>query len=263
MSSHPIRLSTKNATQLATVGLLATDMDGTVTVGGKFTTQVLQAFQNLQKKPIPALIVTGRSAGWVSGLAAYLPIYGAIAENGGLFYPASGQPPRFLTAISDIPSHRQKLADAFNKLQASFPYLQESTDNPFRITDWTFDVQNIPSQDLPRIAQFCQELGWGFTYSAVQCHIKPAQQDKAAGLQRLLEAEFPNYPRDRMVTVGDSPNDEPLFDPEKFPISVGVANLLPYHERLRHHPTYITAAAEGEGFCELVHYLLSFPSTGA
>lgn len=263
MEPHPIRLSTNNATKLAAICLLATDMDGTITVGGKLTTQVLQAFQNLQKKPIPALIVTGRSAGWVSGLAAYLPVYGAIAENGGLFYPSSGQPPRFLTAIADVSSHRQKLADAFHKLQASFPYLQESTDNPFRITDWTFDVQNIPSQDLPKIEQFCQDLGWGFTYSSVQCHIKPPHQDKALGLQHLLEAEFPDYPRDRIVTVGDSPNDESLFDPEKFPISVGVANLLPYSERLRHHPTYVTVAAEGEGFCELVRYLLSFPSTGA
>ncbi|WP_071515256.1 HAD-IIB family hydrolase [Geitlerinema sp. PCC 9228] len=262
MKRRPLRLSTNNATKLAATCLLATDMDGTLTISGKLTTQVLQAFQNLQKKPIPALIVTGRSAGWVSGLTTYLPVYGAIAENGGLFYPANSHPPRFLTPIADISSHRQKLADAFAKLQARFPYLQASTDNGFRISDWTFDVQNIPPREIPNIQQFCQELGWGFTYSAVQCHIKPPQQDKATGLQCLLAVDFPDCSRDRVLTVGDSPNDESLFDPKKFPLSVGVANLLPYRDRMNHLPTYITAAAEGEGFCELVRYLLSFPSTG-
>jgi len=59
------------------------------------------------------------------------------------------------------------------------------------------------------------------------------------------------------MTVGDSPNDENLFDDRCFPISVGVANVLEYAQQLQYQPVYVTTAAEGEGFCELIQYLIS------
>jgi hypothetical protein len=71
--------------------LIATDMDGTLTQRGKFSPALIQAFENLAEANIQVLIVTGRSAGWVSGLVNYLPIAGAIAENGGLFYQAGNE----------------------------------------------------------------------------------------------------------------------------------------------------------------------------
>lgn len=68
------------------IRLVATDMDGTLTQQGQFTATLWQALEHLAAADIPVLIVTGRSAGWVSGLVNYLPIWGAIAENGGLFF---------------------------------------------------------------------------------------------------------------------------------------------------------------------------------
>jgi hydroxymethylpyrimidine pyrophosphatase-like HAD family hydrolase len=47
-------------------------MDGTLTIAGKFTSQGLQAFEQLATANLPVLLVTGRSAGWVSGLMHYL-----------------------------------------------------------------------------------------------------------------------------------------------------------------------------------------------
>jgi hydroxymethylpyrimidine pyrophosphatase-like HAD family hydrolase len=67
------------------VALVATDMDGTLTAHGRFTPQLLQALGSLAAANIPVLIVTGRSAGWVQAIAHYLPIAGAIAENGGVY----------------------------------------------------------------------------------------------------------------------------------------------------------------------------------
>ena len=93
-------------------------------------------------------------------------------------------------------------------------------------------------------------------YSNVQCHIKPLTQDKAAGLLQVWRDRFPKYKPEQVLTVGDSPNDESLFDANYFPLSVGVANVLDYADQLTHHPAYITTAPEGEGFCELAKYLL-------
>ncbi|RAM49790.1 MAG: HAD family hydrolase [Hapalosiphonaceae cyanobacterium JJU2] len=245
--------------RFSNIRLIATDMDGTLTVTGKFTSKLLQAFEDLATAGIKVLIVTGRSAGWVSGLAAYLPVVGAIAENGGLFYPCDREKPIVLTPIADIVNHRQQLAAAFEKLQTEFPHLQESSDNRFRITDWTFSVAGLSTEEIQTLNHLCQQMNWGFTYSSVQCHIKPWGQDKAVGLLQVLQRYFPQYAPQEIVTVGDSPNDESLFDDRCFPVSVGVANVLEYAQQLQYQPVYVTTAAEGEGFCEFTRYLISSP----
>ncbi|MGB7439592.1 MAG: HAD family hydrolase [Coleofasciculaceae cyanobacterium] len=235
--------------------LIATDMDGTLTEQGKFKASLLQAFEDLLSANIPVIIVTGRSAGWVSGLVSYLPIQGAIAENGGIFYPGDSINPVALSSISNLGIHRQKLAEAYQQLQREFPQIQESEDNCFRLTDWTFNNRDLSVSQLKRLEELCASMGWGFTYSSVQCHIKPASQDKATGLMQVLREYFPDYTTEQIVTVGDSPNDVSLFNPELFPLSVGVANVRDYANQLIYQPAYITKAAEGKGFCELVQYL--------
>lgn len=243
------------ANSLKNVRLVATDMDGTLTQSGKFTPTLLQALERLAAAEIQVLIVTGRSAGWVGSLVNYLPVWGAIAENGGLFYSSQTETPTLLVAIPDLALHRQKLAQTFQRLQADFPQLQASADNRFRLTDWTFDVQGLSLTEIQAINAYCQDQGWGFTYSNVQCHIKPIEQDKATGLRQVLGQYFPDYTPQQVVTVGDSPNDESLFDAEQFPLSVGVANIRHYADQLVHQPTYITPDAEGFGFCQLAHWL--------
>ncbi|MBD2693569.1 HAD family hydrolase [Anabaena catenula] len=249
------------STDLRNIRLVATDMDGTLTNQGKFTSLLLQALENLATAGVKVLIVTGRSAGWVSGLSSLMPVAGAMAENGGLFYPSQHLEPVALTAIPDLAIHRQHLATVFEKLQIQFPQIRESADNRFRVTDWTFDVASLTLNELQNIGNICQEMGWGFTYSNVQCHIKPQGQDKAVGLLQVLHQYFPEYSLEQIVTVGDSPNDESLFNRRYFPLSVGVANVLQYANQLQYQPAYLTTAAEGEGFCELSSYILQSFST--
>ncbi|AFZ59834.1 HAD family phosphatase [Anabaena cylindrica FACHB-243] len=244
------------STEFRDVRLVATDMDGTLTKEGKFTSLLLQALENLATNGIQVLIVTGRSAGWVSGISSLMPVVGALAENGGIFYPSNNLAPISLTPIPDIAKHRQNLARTFEKLQSQFPQLRESSDNQFRLTDWTFDVAALTENELQSLNNICQQMGWGFTYSNVQCHIKPQQQDKAVGLLQVLRQYFPGYSPSQVVTVGDSPNDESLFNQNSFPLSVGVANVIKYAHQLQYQPVYVTTAAEGEGFCELSNWIL-------
>lgn len=241
--------------QLKQVRLIATDMDGTLTHQGKFTATLLQALQELAIANIPVLIVTGRSAGWVNGLVSYLPVVGAIAENGGIAY---FQPDisEMIVPISNLIEHRQKLAQTFADLQTHFPHLEESSDNRFRLTDWTFDIQKLTETDLQFLSDRCQVQGWSFTYSTVQCHIKTLHQDKAIALTHVLQRYFPHLQPDQVLTVGDSPNDESLFNGDRFPLSVGVANVLHYRDRLIHQPAYVTHAAEAEGFCEVARTVI-------
>ena len=249
-------LSTAIANRLSSnIRLIASDVDGTLTEGGKFTPKLITAIESLTQAGIEVILITGRSAGWVQALNNYLPVSGAIAENGGLFYGSTNDSPELLVSIPDIREHRQQLAEVFNRLKSQFPHLKESTDNPFRLTDWTFDVGGLTQSQLQSLAEICHEKNWGFTYSTVQCHIKPQTQDKATGLLKVLSQYFPHLSPENIITVGDSPNDESLFNPEKFPHSVGVANILHYSEYLNDKPAYVTPTEEVNGFCELAELL--------
>ena len=238
-------------TQLRDIRLIATDVDGTLTRDDQFTPELLQAIDQINAKGLLLLLVTGRSAGWVSALNNYLPVAGAIAENGGLFFHPSGEFD-FLTPIKSIREHREQLANVFWELQAQYPNIEESIDNQFRITDWTFDVKGVTSTQITAIASQCKQWGWGFTYSTVQCHIKPLKQDKAQGIIQVLKQYFPPLTLAQIVTIGDSPNDASMFNPQLFPNSVGVANIQPYLAELPHQPTYLTKLPEIAGFCEMI-----------
>lgn len=241
---------------LHSVRLVATDMDGTLTIDHKFSAQLLQSLEALAAAGIPVVIVTGRSAGWVSGVVSYLPIAGAIAENGGIFYRSQPETAAVLVEISDLEQHRHQLADMFKILQSKFPQICETADNRFRLTDWTFDVAGLTVADLETMRQMCGDAGWGFTYSTVQVHIKKAEQEKARGLKQVVQRQFPGLDSTQILTLGDSLNDEGLFDPKQFPLSVGVANVREYCDRLKYQPRYITTQPEGKGFAELVNLLL-------
>jgi HAD superfamily hydrolase (TIGR01484 family) len=235
------------------VRLIATDMDGTLTRADRISQELLADLEALQAAGLPVIVTTGRSAGWVNGLSHYLPIAGAIAENGGIFYSGLARDGAgvFLTELPE--DHRDRLRSTFSKLCEKFPALQESSDNRFRLTDWTFDVTGLDAVALAEIAEICQSDGYSFTYSTVQCHIKPRSQDKAMGLHQVLRQYFPLILPESVVTIGDSPNDESLFT---FELSVGVANLNRYVNQLQHLPRYWASQEAGHGFSELVRHLL-------
>ncbi len=233
--------------------LICTDMDGTLTVSGQFTPKLLFTFNRLQSNNIAVVIATGRSAGWCSGLALYLPgIHGVIAENGGLFYKAQREEaPHFF----HDQEARQGLETAFKALQKNFPDLKPSADNAFRLTDWTFDKGSLSVAQLSRMKQAVQEYGLDLIYSSVQVHIKVPVQSKGHALQQLLRQEFPKLTLEQVVTVGDSPNDQSLFE-EHFPHSVAVANIQEYWEQLDFYPNYRATQREGHGFIELAECIL-------
>ncbi|MFH7243668.1 MAG: HAD family hydrolase [Spirulina sp.] len=236
-------------------GLIATDMDGTLTRQGEFTADLLEGLAQWQRAGWTVLVVTGRSAGWVQGIAHYLPIAGAMAENGGVYFPGSDRP-EYLSDIPNLSHHRESLAEVFRHLCQHGFDIATAEDNAFRLTDWTFSTEGLTPTDLTRMAEICHTLDWGFTYSTVQCHIFPVDQSKAAGLQRVLNTHFPQFGSHQVITIGDSPNDVSMFDPGLFPQSVGVANVKHYWPHLAHHPRCVTHQPEVDGFLELTQALL-------
>ena len=100
-----------------------------------------------------------------------------MAENGGLIYWNKDSRPRLIDEV-EIIEHRSQLAKVFKLLKQKYPQIEESSDNSFRITDWTFEVENLSPEELKQIEDLCRGQGYGFTYSTIQCHIKPIEQNK-------------------------------------------------------------------------------------
>jgi predicted HAD superfamily phosphohydrolase YqeG len=63
MPNAPCPLPIAPINSFSNIRLIATDMDGTLTRQGKFTSALLQALENLAAVGIKVVIVTGRSAG--------------------------------------------------------------------------------------------------------------------------------------------------------------------------------------------------------
>jgi HAD superfamily hydrolase (TIGR01484 family) len=255
-------LSPLATADLSQVKAIAVDIDGTLTLNGRFGSQLLIALERLQAAKIPVLLVTGRSAGWVESLANYLPVMGAIGENGGCYVSREVRC-QLLGGLKpqEITSHREKLADCFWQLQGSYAQLQESPDNRWRLTDWTFELDKLSPSDLWEIGAQCERWNWDFTYSTIQCHIKLPSQSKATGIRQVakkyLSRFFAGIQPHQILTIGDSPNDSAMFDSEEFPLSVGVANIQEYADQMAHQPSYLTEQREVAGFNEIVDALLA------
>ena len=64
--SSSMPLLSLNKIDLSDIRLIASDVDGTLTQNGKFSSDFISTLLDLQSAGIKVLLVTGRSAGWVS-----------------------------------------------------------------------------------------------------------------------------------------------------------------------------------------------------
>ena len=137
----------------------------------------------------------------------------------------------------------------------SLPGSTLAQDSAGRETDIAIDhseFAHLPAADIARVVAILQSEGMTATVSSIHVNGWYGTHSKWSGAQwmlrrlfgRELEAELA-----RWVYVGDSTNDQVMF--ERFPASVGVANLMRFAAELAHWPTWITSGERGEGFAEL------------
>ena len=68
------------------VRCVLTDIDDTLTVGGRLTASALQAMDYLERAGISVVPVTGRPAGWCDQIARQWPVAGVVGENGAFYF---------------------------------------------------------------------------------------------------------------------------------------------------------------------------------
>ncbi len=245
---------------------LATDIDGTLTdADNHFSPELIAMLRSLQRHKIQVILITGRPASWIQAFVEYLPVSGGIGENGGIWCPKQSEAPMIsletLAPIStkELAYRRDGLRKVFEQIVTKFPKITPTADCVTRLTDWTFPIRGLNERDLMTIEEICERNHYGFTHSSIHGHIKPAKQNKAWGIERLIQMRTLAFSRRSIFTVGDSKNDQEMFDPQKFPNSIGVANIRRHEKVMTILPTFITEKEGVDGFLEIGEALLTIP----
>lgn len=244
-----------------------TDIDDTLTTDGAITGDALQALADLKKAGLAVIPVTGRPMGWSRGFAQSWPVDALVAENGAVAWlPQPGQAP--------VPIYQQDRATReanFVRMQAvaarivrEVPGACLAQDSPGRETDVAIDhseFAHLPPAAIDRVVSIMRSEGMVATVSSIHINGWFGTHHKLSGARWIVHEVFGRQldnELDQWVYVGDSTNDQVMF--EHFPFSVGVANIVRFFPQLAHKPRFMTRQARGAGFAELVNCLLQSQS---
>ena len=240
-----------------------TDIDDTLTSDGAITPDALAALHGLSAAGLTVIAVTGRPVGWSEPFALSWPLQAIVAENGAVaLLNQRGK----LSKIYQQDEHRR--ATNFARLQrAAARVLQEvpgtmlARDSAGRETDIAIDhseFTHLSEAQIEQVVAVMQDEGLNATVSSIHINGWIGEHDKWQGAcwiaRELLGIDLPAE-IDRWVYVGDSTNDQRMF--EHFPHSVGVANIRRFEEQLRFKPRHVTLGERGAGFAEVAQRLLA------
>jgi len=245
------------------VRALLFDIDDTLTTAGKLTAAAYAALESWHGAGKLAVAVTGRPAGWCDHIARMWPVDAVVGENGAFYFAfADGRLHKRYRDPAEVRAHnRGRLAEIGERIVRAVPGCAIAADQPYRETDLAIDycedVAALPLEAAERIAALMREAGLHAKVSSIHVNGWFGEYDKLAMTRDLFREQFAidlDRSRDGVLYIGDSPNDAPMF--AFFPNSVGVANIRHFADRLPDPPRYVTTAASGAGFVELVDHLL-------
>ncbi len=258
--------SEASSAELSRIRAVALDIDETLSTRGKLTAEAYSALWRLKQAGFIVTPITGRPAGWCDMIARFWPVDAVVGENGAFtFFMKDGVRRRIDTPAGlSAEAARAKLGAMGSAIQKRFPHARWASDQAYRefdlAIDFCEDVPAWPRADVDALVALCEAEGAHAKVSSIHVNAWFGDYDKKGGFSHWisqgalgLTGRVPAA--DEWIFIGDSPNDEPMF--RFFKYSVGVANLSAFADRLKHPPTWITAAESGAGFVEMADRLIS------
>lgn len=246
----------------ACVSAVFSDLDDTLTLDGRLPAPAYEALWRLHDAGIRVVVVTGRPVGWADLIMRLWPVAGVVGENGACIFSLDGEgrAVRWYAQDADARAeNRRTLDEAGRAILEMVPGLRLASDQPFRETDLAIDIcEDVTSLDEATMSQvegFLTMRGLSYKVSSIHVNAWTGSYDKASTCRRFISEILGEQPgTGAHLFIGDSPNDEPLF--EAFPVSVGVRNIERYARDLDHPPRFVTDSRGADGFVELVDRLL-------
>lgn len=258
-----------NEFQDASVRVLFTDIDGTLTDNGRLPSRSYERISRLTDSGIFVIPVTGRPAGWCELIARLWPVHGVVGENGAFYFRFDGTKMRrhFVRDREDRLEDRKKLRQIRKEILGKVRGAGVASDQFCRLFDLAIDfredVKPLDEEDIQKIVRIFQSHGAQAKVSNIHVNGWFGKHNKVSTVKIYAEKELgfsAAQMKESCAFVGDSPNDEPMF--EFFPKSFAVANIKEYLKQLETKPAFITPGAESTGFCELADRILSLGADG-
>jgi len=242
------------------------DIDDTITTHGTLTPDAYAALARLRAAGKRVVPITGRPAGWCDHIARMWPVDAVVGENGAFYmrYDATQRTltRRFVVDDAQRREQRARLGTIGELILAAVPGAALASDQHYRecdlAIDFCEDVPPLPRDAVDRIVSLMQAQGMTAKVSSIHVNGWFGSYDKLGMTRTLLTDVFGvdlDTEREHYVFAGDSPNDAPMF--AYFPNAVGVANVLPFLDRIATPPRYVTTRQAGAGFVELADFLLA------
>jgi len=246
----------------AAIGGVLCDIDDTLTTEGGITADALQALQSLHDAGIRVVAITGRPVGWSEPFALQWPVAAIVPENGAVALVPSGTGLRKLYVEDEELRRRNfaRLQKVAQRILSEVPGAVLARDSAGRETDIAIDHSEfvqLPHACIARVVRLMQDEGMNATVSSIHINGWFGDHNKLSGARWIVRELFGrelDSELDRWVYVGDSTNDEAMF--EHFPNSIGVANIRRFEAEMTHLPRYITQGERGAGFAEVAQAIL-------
>ncbi|MGV8853012.1 MAG: HAD family hydrolase [Devosia sp.] len=249
-----------SAADLSGVRYLFTDIDDTLTTGGRLLPQTFQALWDLSDADIAVVPVTGGSAGWCEHIVRAWPVAAAIAESGAVaMTQRAGRV--VLEFWEDEQIQRQRQSDHLAAIAGAMREhgnFRLAHDQPFRLADVAIDIAGHGNGDIEALANALRAAGAKAAISSIHINTWIGTYDKRAMSDRILGALSGLSLEDAgnaVCFVGDSRNDASMFSAVQN--SFGVANITPFLPSLPKTPRWIAGRPAGLGFSDIAHALLS------
>ena len=248
----------------AEIAYLLTDIDDTLTSSGRIPACAFQAMEDLEAAGIRVIPITGRPAGWCDHIARMWPVSGIVGENGAFYFVYDRHKKKMIRRYVKTDAQRAqdtiKLKTIQKEILAQVPGCVVSADQPYRQADLAMDfAEDVPllsRADIDRMVAIFERFGATAKISSIHVNGWFGTYDKLSMTQILFKEVFKinlDSIKETVVFVGDSPNDEPMFD--YFPHAIGVANVLDCADRLVSKPAWITREKGGFGFAQIAALL--------
>ena len=243
-----------------------TDIDDTITTGGRLTADVFVAMERLREAGLLVIPITGRPAGWCDMIARQWPVDAVVGENGAFYYRYVESARQMIRVYAKDAESR---AESWKRLEAirddvlsEVPGSAVSADQAYRVSDLAIDfcedVEPLSESEIQRIVEIFVRHGATAKVSSIHVNGWFGGFDKLTMTKQLMSEQFDVDLDDALrayTFVGDSPNDAPMF--RFFPHAVGVENLLELLDQCEAQPAWLTRRPRGAGFVELADRILA------
>ncbi len=241
------------------------DIDDTLTLEGKLISEAYDSLWRLSNAGFKVVPITGRPAGWCEMIARFWPVDGVVGENGAFYfyYDKNKMHRKYSQSETVRKENSKKLLQIQNEILTQVPGSAVASDQFCRSVDLAIDFcEDVPAlseSGIKKIVQIFKNHGAEAKVSSIHVNGWFGKHDKLTTTLDFLKDRFQMTDtkkiKDEVIFIGDSPNDEPMF--EFFPQSVGVKNIEKFLSQLTYKPKYICNLEGGYGFSEMSAKLLT------